>query len=146
MPATQRKCIYRGLTLDVDRHYIESVIATTHQEKGIITLESNPSREKFKFFDFYTSRSEYNPCGLCYVDNTTVAWIGKVLPVKTATYTSWMTEDQNTDILVDPNIYAIGTFVTHYVLIYFLLACVCVMTMSLLWISSPFFCSTFQRG
>ena len=43
MPATQRKCIYGGLTLDVDRHYIGSVTATTHQEKGI-TLESNPSR------------------------------------------------------------------------------------------------------
>ena len=38
-------CIYEGLTLDVDRHYIGSVTATTHQEKGIITLESNPSRE-----------------------------------------------------------------------------------------------------
>ena len=44
MPATQRKCIYRGLTLDVDRRYIGSITATTHQEKGIITLESNPSR------------------------------------------------------------------------------------------------------
>ena len=44
MPATQRKCIYGGLTLDVDRHYIGSVTAPTHQEKGIITLESNPSR------------------------------------------------------------------------------------------------------
>ena len=44
MPATQRKCINRGLTLDVDRHYIGSVTATIHQEKGIITLESNPSR------------------------------------------------------------------------------------------------------
>ena len=44
MPATQRKCIYGGLTLDVDRHYIRSGTATTHQEKGIITLESNPSR------------------------------------------------------------------------------------------------------
>ena len=42
MPATQRKCVYEGLTLDVDRHYIGSVTATTHQEKGIITLESNP--------------------------------------------------------------------------------------------------------
>ena len=42
MPATQRKCIYGGLTLDVDRHYIGSVTATTHQDKGIITLESNP--------------------------------------------------------------------------------------------------------
>ena len=42
MPATQRKCIYGGLTLDVDRHYIGRVTATTHQEKGIITLESNP--------------------------------------------------------------------------------------------------------
>ena len=36
--------IYGGLTLNVDRHYIGSVTATTHQEKGIITLESNPSR------------------------------------------------------------------------------------------------------
>ena len=44
MPATQRKCIYGGLRLDVERHYIGSVTATTHQEKGIITLESNPSR------------------------------------------------------------------------------------------------------
>ena len=44
MPATQRKCIYGGLTLDVDQHHIGSVTATTHQEKGIITLESNPSR------------------------------------------------------------------------------------------------------
>ena len=34
MPATQRKCIYWGLTLVVDRHYIGSVTATTHQEKG----------------------------------------------------------------------------------------------------------------
>ena len=33
MPATQRKCIYRGLTLDVDRRYIGSVTATTHQKK-----------------------------------------------------------------------------------------------------------------
>ena len=44
MPATQRKCTHEGLTLDVDRHHIGSVTATTHQEKGIITLESNPSR------------------------------------------------------------------------------------------------------
>ena len=36
--------VYGGLTLDVDLHYIGSVTATTHQEKGIITLESNPSR------------------------------------------------------------------------------------------------------
>ena len=35
---------YGGVTLDVDRHYFGSVTATTHQEKGIITLESNPSR------------------------------------------------------------------------------------------------------
>ena len=42
MPSTQRKCIYGGLTLDVDRHYIGRVTTTTHQEKGI-TLESNPS-------------------------------------------------------------------------------------------------------
>ena len=38
------KGIYGGLTLDVDRHYIASVTATIHQKKGIITLESNPSR------------------------------------------------------------------------------------------------------
>ena len=39
------KVTYGGFTLDVDRHYIGSVTATTHQEKGIIiTLESNPSR------------------------------------------------------------------------------------------------------
>ena len=44
MPATQRKCIYGGLTMDVDRHYLGSVTATTHQEKGKLTLESNPSR------------------------------------------------------------------------------------------------------
>ena len=30
--------------MDVNRHYIGSVTATTHQEKGIITFESNPSR------------------------------------------------------------------------------------------------------
>ena len=35
---------HRGLTLDVERYYIGSVTATTHKEKGIITLESNPSR------------------------------------------------------------------------------------------------------
>ena len=35
---------YGDSTLNVDLHYIGSVTATTHQEKGIITLESNPSR------------------------------------------------------------------------------------------------------
>ena len=44
MPATQRKFKYVGLALDVDRHYIGSVTATTHQGKGIITPQSNPSR------------------------------------------------------------------------------------------------------
>ena len=39
-----KKGICGGLTLDVNQHYIGSVTATTHQEKGIITLESNPSR------------------------------------------------------------------------------------------------------
>ena len=34
------KGIYGGLTLDMDWHYIGSVTSTTHQEKGIITLES----------------------------------------------------------------------------------------------------------
>ena len=29
--------------MDVDRHYIGIVTATTHKEKGIITLVSNPS-------------------------------------------------------------------------------------------------------
>ena len=43
MPATQQKCIHGGLTLDVDRQYIGSATATPHQEKGIITLESNSS-------------------------------------------------------------------------------------------------------
>ena len=38
------KGMYGGLTLDVDRHNIGSVTATTYQEKGIITLESNSSR------------------------------------------------------------------------------------------------------
>ena len=33
MPATQQKCIYWGLTLDVDRHYIGSVTATNTQGK-----------------------------------------------------------------------------------------------------------------
>ena len=41
---TTKVYIYEGLTLDVDRHYIGSVTATTHQEKSIKTLESNPSR------------------------------------------------------------------------------------------------------
>ena len=43
-PRHNVKWIYGGLTLDVDRHYIGSVPTTTHQEKGIIALESNPSR------------------------------------------------------------------------------------------------------
>ena len=30
--------------MDVEGHYVGSVTATTHQEKGIITLESNRSR------------------------------------------------------------------------------------------------------
>ena len=38
------KGLYGGLTLDVDRHYIGNVTATTHLEKGIIALESNHSR------------------------------------------------------------------------------------------------------
>ena len=33
------KGIYGGLKLNMDRHYIGSVTATTHQEQGIITLE-----------------------------------------------------------------------------------------------------------
>ena len=41
---TTKGIIYGGVTLDVDRHYIGSVTATAHQEKGIITLESNPQR------------------------------------------------------------------------------------------------------
>ena len=41
---TTKVYVYGDLTLDVDWHYIGSVTATTHHEKGIITLESNPSR------------------------------------------------------------------------------------------------------
>ena len=44
MKARDTKVIYVGLALDVDRHYIGSVTALTHQEKCIITPESNPSR------------------------------------------------------------------------------------------------------
>ena len=33
MPATQRKCIYGGLTLDVDRHYIGSITVTTQGKR-----------------------------------------------------------------------------------------------------------------
>ena len=40
-PAMNARDTTKVLTLDVDRHYIGSVTATTHQEKGIITLESN---------------------------------------------------------------------------------------------------------
>ena len=54
MPATQRKCRYEGLALDLDGHYIESVTATTHQEKGIITLESNPREELY--YQFHTAK------------------------------------------------------------------------------------------
>ena len=39
------KGIYGGLSLHVDRHYIESATSTTHQEKDIIKLESNPRGE-----------------------------------------------------------------------------------------------------
>ena len=45
----------RRLTLDVERHYIGSVTATTHQEKGIITLESNTSKLKSKLSNFMKS-------------------------------------------------------------------------------------------
>ena len=54
---------YGDSTLDVDRHYIGSVTATTHQEKCIITLESNPSRIS-KIFDnnaFQFSLTEFIP-------------------------------------------------------------------------------------
>ena len=37
---TTKVYIYGGLTLNVDRHYIRSVTATTHQEKGIITYDT----------------------------------------------------------------------------------------------------------
>ena len=60
MPATQRKCIYGGLTLDVDRHYIGSITATTHQEKGIITLESNPSNIQIQYWDYCRSEWHYD--------------------------------------------------------------------------------------
>ena len=44
MNARDTKGVYGGLTLDLDRDYIGSFTATTHQEKGLITLVSNPSR------------------------------------------------------------------------------------------------------
>ena len=40
---TTKVNIWRLDTGCVDRHFTGSVTATTHQEKGIITLESNPS-------------------------------------------------------------------------------------------------------
>ena len=40
-PAMNSRYTTKLFTLDVDRHYIGSVTATTHQEKGVITLESN---------------------------------------------------------------------------------------------------------
>ena len=43
-PRNNESVLYGGFTLAVDRHYIGSVTATTHQIKGIITIESNPSR------------------------------------------------------------------------------------------------------
>ena len=51
---------------------IGSVTATTHQEKGIITLESNPSRGKTKHKSWLLSiktamvtGQEMNKCGIC---------------------------------------------------------------------------------
>ena len=44
MNARDKTKVDGGLTLDVDRHYIGNVTATTHLEKGIISLESNPSQ------------------------------------------------------------------------------------------------------
>ena len=41
------KGIYGGLTLDVDRGYIGSVAATTHQEKGIKHLSRTPCGELY---------------------------------------------------------------------------------------------------
>ena len=40
------------MTLDVDRHYIGIVTATTHQEKGIITLESKELNEHSEMHEF----------------------------------------------------------------------------------------------
>ena len=50
-PATQRECIYGGLTLDVDRHSIGSTTATTHQEKGIITPITH-QKDTMEFMNF----------------------------------------------------------------------------------------------
>ena len=47
MPATQGKYTYGGLTLDVDLHYVGSVTATTHQEKGIKHLGRTPRGELY---------------------------------------------------------------------------------------------------
>ena len=43
-PRQNESVLYGDLKLDVDRRFIVSVTVTTHQEKAIITLESNPSR------------------------------------------------------------------------------------------------------
>ena len=65
-----RKCIYGGLTLGVDRHYIGSVTVTTHQEKGIITLESNSSRGNV----LPAQRGKQNKCDKkCEIQNITDA-------------------------------------------------------------------------
>ena len=43
---TTKMYIYGGLTLDMDRHYMGSVTATTHQEKGIIHLRNKLSLDR----------------------------------------------------------------------------------------------------
>ena len=40
---------YRGLTLDVERQYIGSATSTTHQEKGIITLDCIATKFQTKY-------------------------------------------------------------------------------------------------
>ena len=68
MSVSQRKCIYGGPTLDVDRHYIGSVTATTHQEKGIITLSRTPFwiectfgfKCLFSLLYYFVSRTEHS--------------------------------------------------------------------------------------
>ena len=41
---TENMYTYRHWTLDVDRHYVKSVTATTNQGKVIITLQLIPSK------------------------------------------------------------------------------------------------------
>ena len=59
---TTKVYIWR-LNTTVNRHYIGSVTATTYQEKGIITLESNSSRGTV----LPAPHGKGNTCGKCKI-------------------------------------------------------------------------------